>query len=300
MRMALSHLLLVDDSEAILSYESASLAGLYQLTTALNGKEGLEKARAVHPDAMLLDLSMPEMNGDEVLAAMQADPRLRTIPVVIVSSERQRAETCLAKGAVAFMEKPVRAEQLRAMVAQVLETARKRRLQGALGILVLEVGPVRFGLPLDCVRLVALQPATTPLPILVPYVREVIDLRGEAICVVDMAARFDVAFRLPLSERKLVILREGDRSLALCVDGVHDPEEIPAAQVVPAARLGGAEALGLTELIRAVVVTPAGPLLVLEPGKLITGDALIALPALLRAAQGDVGVDVAAGPGAEL
>ncbi|HYV67858.1 MAG TPA: response regulator, partial [Myxococcales bacterium] len=73
--MSLPHLLLVDDSESVLAFEKAALAGHYLFSTALNGREALTKVAQLKPAAVLLDLSMPEMDGDEVLAQMQRDPQ---------------------------------------------------------------------------------------------------------------------------------------------------------------------------------------------------------------------------------
>src|SRR5678815_5236532 len=105
--MSLPHLLLVDDSQAVLAYEHAALSALYSLSTAQNGVEALEKARALPLDGILLDLSMPEMNGDEVLAALKADRRLSGVPVIVISSEHNRAEACLKAGAAAYLRKPI-------------------------------------------------------------------------------------------------------------------------------------------------------------------------------------------------
>src|SRR4051812_49619253 len=83
--VSLPHLLLVDDSESVLAFEKAALAGHYVVSTAVNGREALTKVAQLRPAAVLLDLSMPEMDGDEVLAQMQQDPQLAGIPVIIVS-----------------------------------------------------------------------------------------------------------------------------------------------------------------------------------------------------------------------
>ncbi|HYZ90574.1 MAG TPA: response regulator, partial [Myxococcales bacterium] len=123
--MSLSHLLLVDDSEAVLAFEKAALSGHYQVSTAANGREALVKLLELKPAAVLLDLSMPEMDGDEVLARMRADPQLTRIPVIIVSSEKQRAEACLRAGARAFLAKPVRAQDLLPLVDRVLAECRR-------------------------------------------------------------------------------------------------------------------------------------------------------------------------------
>jgi len=112
--MGLPHLLLVDDSQAVLTYEQAALSALYGLSTASNGVEALQKARALRPDGILLDLSMPEMDGDAVLAALKADRQLSDVPVIIISSEHARAEACLRAGAAAYLPKPIQAPELRA------------------------------------------------------------------------------------------------------------------------------------------------------------------------------------------
>jgi CheY-like chemotaxis protein len=124
--VSLSHLLLVDDSEAVLAFEKAALSGYYQVSTAVNGRDALLKISQLKPAAVLLDLSMPEMNGDEVLARMRSDPQLSRIPVIIVSSEKDRAEACLAAGARAFLPKPIRAQDLLPLVERVLEERNRR------------------------------------------------------------------------------------------------------------------------------------------------------------------------------
>jgi len=62
----------------------------YDVITALNGKEGLEKIRAGKPDLVLLDIMMTSKDeGFQVSYAMKADPALKDIPIVIVSSVAQ-------------------------------------------------------------------------------------------------------------------------------------------------------------------------------------------------------------------
>ena len=138
--MSLPSLLLVDDSDAILALERAILTGHYTLHTASNGREALEKVGRVAPAAVLLDLSMPEMDGDEVLQRLKADPATQDIPVIIISSEKARAEACLGLGAEAFLAKPFRAEDLLAKVGEALASARRRARTGALLVLRLAVG----------------------------------------------------------------------------------------------------------------------------------------------------------------
>jgi CheY-like chemotaxis protein len=225
------HLLLVDDSESALALLKSVLAQHYVLSTAGDGVEALEVLARRRPDAVLLDLSMPQMDGEEVLARMQADATLATVPVIVVSSEQERGAACLDRGAVAFLHKPYRREQLMVTVDRVLaEHARKDR--GDLAVLPVTVGPIALGVDLDRVRLVASMVATQPVAAGVPFVDQYFLLRGDRIAVVDLADRLGVRHAEPLLEWKLVVVDTGDVALALCVDRVADPEAIAEGDVV--------------------------------------------------------------------
>jgi CheY-like chemotaxis protein len=114
--LALPRVLLIDDSETVIAYERAALSGHYAVSAASDGVTGLAAIRSQLPDVVVLDLSMPRMDGEAVLEAMIADPQLRHIPVIIVSSEEERARACLRAGAVAFLHKPMSASDLLAAV----------------------------------------------------------------------------------------------------------------------------------------------------------------------------------------
>src|SRR5258708_39471843 len=89
--MGLPHVLLVDASQAVLAYEQTALSALYGLSTACNGVEALQKARALHPDGILLAISMQEMTGEEVLEALEADWQLYHVPFTAISAPPTRA-----------------------------------------------------------------------------------------------------------------------------------------------------------------------------------------------------------------
>lgn len=101
--------LVVDDSEAIRVLVRAYLqeAG-YRVLEAVNGLSGLDICRSQLPDLILLDISMPEMNGFELCALLQEDVRLRTIPVIILTGlDKTDAKTkAFALGAVDYLTKP--------------------------------------------------------------------------------------------------------------------------------------------------------------------------------------------------
>lgn len=280
--MALPHLLLVDDSEAILAYEKATLGRLYMLTTAQNGVEALERARAIRPDAILLDLSMPEMNGEEVLKHVRADPNLAHIPVVIVSSEHARGEACVAAGATAFLPKPIRADDLRALVARVLEEAERQESQGNLAVLFVGVGHLDLAIPLEPVRAILPQVQTHPLPSGPTYLREFFTFRGDPVAVLDLARRLRVPHSEPLLERRLVVLEIESVRLAMCVDRVRDPEDFEPENVVRASTLGGGEKGVLDDAIAGVVKTAFGPVPVIAPRALMSRVLLSRLGSVLE------------------
>ena len=280
--MSLPHLLLVDDSEAVLAFEKAALSGHYAVSTATTGREALAKAPQIDPAAILLDLSMPEMDGDEVLAHLQDDPVLRRIPVIIISSEKLRAEACLKNGAKAFLPKPIRAQELLPLVERVLEDARAAARAGNVAALFVSVGKIELGLPLDSVRNVLHQTATKPLPLGPAYLTQMVELYGEPVAVLDLARRLGVEHGQPLLERKLVVVECEGARIALCVDDIRDPEELAAGDVVPRDQRGGSQHGALQAALLGVAKTPRGALPLIDPRALISRELLRKLAAGLR------------------
>jgi CheY-like chemotaxis protein/chemotaxis signal transduction protein len=235
--MSLPHLLLVDDSDAILNFEKAVLSGLYRLSTASNGVEALEKIKELKPDGVLLDLSMPQMDGDEVLKIIKADPDFSSNPFLVISSEKSRAEACLKTGAEGLLDKPILADELKARVAFMLEAALERERKKSSAFLFISAGPFELGLPLKPVVSVHSQPATRPASAPSDFRREVVDYYGEDVGVLDLARVLGVEYAYPLEDRKLVFLR-GKGKIALCVDSVFNPEELLPDQVHPVSKAG--------------------------------------------------------------
>jgi CheY-like chemotaxis protein len=94
----------------------------YELLTARNGLEGVERARSDQPDLILLDVVMPQMNGLDALAAIRADESTRHIPVIMVTtrSEAESMETGYARGCNDYVTKPVNSSELLAKVRGLL------------------------------------------------------------------------------------------------------------------------------------------------------------------------------------
>jgi CheY-like chemotaxis protein len=97
----------------------------YRVATARDGAEALARIQEDRPDAVLLDLLMPVMDGLAFLHARHAQPRLATLPVVVLSaggSEALRSATALR--ATAVLAKPVDLDALSRVLEQVLREAR--------------------------------------------------------------------------------------------------------------------------------------------------------------------------------
>ena len=77
--------------------------------SAVQGQLGLELARDHRPDLVLLDLHLPDMTGEAVLAALKADERTAAAPVIIVSADatKNRIRELLAAGAHDYITKPL-------------------------------------------------------------------------------------------------------------------------------------------------------------------------------------------------
>ena len=125
-------LLVVDDNRVNRLLLGRALEQLgHTVTFAENGREGLEALRRQRVDLILLDIEMPEMDGYQALAALAADPHLRDIPVVMMSSveEVDSVARCIEMGAEDYLFKPVNPVLLRARVGASLEKKRLRDRQ---------------------------------------------------------------------------------------------------------------------------------------------------------------------------
>ena len=106
--------LVIDDEWTIARALTARLGGLFEVRTAADGASGLQIAAAFRPDAILLDLRMPDMDGFEVLKRLREDPSLANIPVVFLTANVQDTARQQAKamGADGFFSKPYDHKQL--------------------------------------------------------------------------------------------------------------------------------------------------------------------------------------------
>jgi DNA-binding response OmpR family regulator len=119
--------LVVDDDPVIqtLLHVNFEMEG-YKVVEAMDGVEGLERARADRPDVVVLDIMMPKMNGLEVASALKADPVTAGIPVILLSAKAQESDIKAGQstGAEDYMTKPFDPLDLLDRVAALL--ARQR------------------------------------------------------------------------------------------------------------------------------------------------------------------------------
>lgn len=113
--MSRKKILLVDDSNTVLLMEKMILAKApYEVITAANGEDGVRKATSERPDAILLDVVMPKMNGFEACRALRDHPATSATPIIMVTTrgEECNVESGYANGCTDYITKPINAAEL--------------------------------------------------------------------------------------------------------------------------------------------------------------------------------------------
>jgi len=113
--MAIKRILIVDDSPTERHYLSEILArGGFDVVTSDSGEDALQKARALLPDLILMDIVMPGMNGFQATRAITRDAATKNIPVLICTTKSQETDRIwgLRQGARDYMVKPVQGDVL--------------------------------------------------------------------------------------------------------------------------------------------------------------------------------------------
>lgn len=91
----------------------------YEVAHATNGREALELLHSQpRPAVILLDLMMPEMDGSQFRAEQLRDPKLSSIPVVVLSADRMVAQKAHELGVWGYVTKPLQPEQLVSILEQ--------------------------------------------------------------------------------------------------------------------------------------------------------------------------------------
>lgn len=118
-------ILVVDDEKHIVRLVQVNLerAG-YEVVTAYDGEEALQKVKQERPDLIVLDVMMPKMDGFEVMKHLKADPTTRDIPVIMLTAKAQDADVFRGwqTGVDCYLTKPFNPLELLTFIRRVFES----------------------------------------------------------------------------------------------------------------------------------------------------------------------------------
>ena len=106
---ASSRILIVDDTPANIQTLTATLKGKgYQISVAMNGKQALDVLARMHPDLILLDVMMPEINGYDICSNLKFDDKFKHIPIIVLTSREQELDPKIGRlMGIDYMQKPI-------------------------------------------------------------------------------------------------------------------------------------------------------------------------------------------------
>lgn len=122
--MAKNKILLVEDEQELVKAVKIRLeeAG-YEMIAAYDGFDGLDKARKVKPDLIILDLMLPKMDGYKVCGLLKADTRYNKIPIIMFTARAQESDIKMGEeaGADAYITKPFESQILLDKIKELLK-----------------------------------------------------------------------------------------------------------------------------------------------------------------------------------
>jgi CheY-like chemotaxis protein len=130
--VAKQHLLLVDgDAKSLRVMEVSLKKAGFQVTTAIHGKDALEKVQISLPDLVLSETRMPEMDGFELCKVLKSDERFRHIPFVFLTSQKavESKVKGLETGAEDYLTKPIYIKEVVTRVRMILAKVEKERFE---------------------------------------------------------------------------------------------------------------------------------------------------------------------------
>jgi signal transduction histidine kinase len=123
-------ILVVEDNPDMNQFIVDTLRGEYQVISAFDGKEGLEKTQKHKPDLVLSDIMMPEVGGEEMVSEIRRRPELSGIGIILLTAkaDEEVRVRLLQAGAQDFVTKPFLREEVRARVRNIMSGKRTRDL----------------------------------------------------------------------------------------------------------------------------------------------------------------------------
>jgi len=129
MRTVKKKILIVDDVQMFIQLQRTLLSRQdFELMTARSGQAALDKAREEHPDLILLDLYMPDINGDIVCKELKSDPATEGIPILIITTDDadEYRNLCIEAGCDGYLTKPIRKDTLIPAIESHLQISPRR------------------------------------------------------------------------------------------------------------------------------------------------------------------------------
>lgn len=122
-----AHILIVEDNLELLDYLKSSLSEYFKISKAKNGIEGIQKTNSLHPDLIISDVMMPEMDGIEFCTKIKKDIQTSHIPIILLTALESISDriTGLESGADAYISKPFSINLLLAQISNLLNAREK-------------------------------------------------------------------------------------------------------------------------------------------------------------------------------
>jgi two-component system response regulator MtrA len=126
MTAARPRVLVVEDEQPLRELIVVTLSQEFECDEAADGEAALERLRAARPELVVLDSMLPGRSGIDVLREMRADPKLRDVPVLMLSAwqSSEDVDSAMDAGADSFLGKPFRVEELVGVAHELAERSR--------------------------------------------------------------------------------------------------------------------------------------------------------------------------------
>ncbi len=118
-------ILVVEDTQDNFDLVADALGSLYEISHAETGPAGITQAASLHPDLILLDMSIPELDGWEVARRLRANAATAEIPVIALTAHAMKGdrERCLDAGCTDYISKPLSVRELVRLAERYAPTA---------------------------------------------------------------------------------------------------------------------------------------------------------------------------------
>jgi two-component system, cell cycle response regulator DivK len=120
-------LIVEDDNQSLYMLTFLLESNQYEVIQSNNGHDGIAKAKEFKPDAIILDIQLPEMNGYEVTKELRENDELKNIPIIVVTSFAMIGDKnkALDAGADGYIEKPIDPETFISQMESFIQTQRR-------------------------------------------------------------------------------------------------------------------------------------------------------------------------------